>query len=614
MLQWDDETLATLDTPELLLAYEADNEFLTISPWRMKPFSHWAVPFVTGHNYQVRWAHGLDFTKMTLRTISSAQQETDLPIELMIKHFDVREAVWVDTNLERVDNETLTTKDPLTLQTGDNIVYNDTETREIHLLINGRNDTINKITMTGVRCISNCVEEIIDEELEDTPRFWSDIASWTNLPNRLPLEDEDIEIKSGWNMICDIVNPPKLNHLQINGKLTFMQGMDIHLQAHSIFVRAGELEIGTAAVPFTGKAKITLHGDHTESFFAFTRLVEAGNKNLVITGKASIFATPRDPASQMVRLVRTAVKGDTSIYVPIGLDWVTGDMVALAPTNMRTMDSDSATLVSYNSATGEAVLDAPLTGYHWGDMKSTAEDFGGVDMRGEVMLLSRNIEITASQEINPILGEPHGCRILVSDFFEPNLVYREGSLNMDSVSVYQCSQKGTWKAAIKFESAIGGTSSVSNSAIHHGRGVGIDILSSEGVTLHNNAIYDFWEWGVRAENSQNVVITDNIVVNVKFSVWQPVVFMKWLGTPPGAYWLSKGNRGFTVTGNIAAASWHHGFHVPGKACDDDSPSFLFENNVAHSISGYGVIGANSFTSSCVEFTNFSGYKCAESTF
>jgi len=103
-------------------------------------------------------------------------------------------------------------------------------------------------------------------------------------------------------------------------------------------------------------------------------------------------------------------------------------------------------------------------------------------------------------------------------------------------------------------------------------------------------------------------------VNVKFSVWQPVVFMKWLGTPPGAYWLSKGNRGFTVTGNIAAASWHHGFHVPGKACDDDSPSFLFENNVAHSISGYGVIGANSFTSSCVEFTNFSGYKCAESTF
>lgn len=31
--------------------------------------------------------------------------------------------------------------------------------------------------------------------------------------------------------------------------------------------------------------------------------------------------------------------------------------------------------------------------YHWGAEKSTGEDYSGVDMRGEVLILSRNIKV-----------------------------------------------------------------------------------------------------------------------------------------------------------------------------------------------------------------------------
>lgn len=76
-------------------------------------------------------------------------------------------------------------------------------------------------------------------------------------------------------------------------------------------------------------------------------------------------------------------------------------------------------------------------------------------MRGEVMLLTRNIEIKASEDDEDyLLDEVWGCRVLVSEFFEKDLKYRQGSLSMDSVSLHQCSQKNTYKAALKFESKI----------------------------------------------------------------------------------------------------------------------------------------------------------------
>ena len=62
---------------------------------------------------------------------------------------------------------------------------------------------------------------------------------------------------------------------------------------------------------------------------------------------------------------------------------------------MRTMDTDICEIESYNSLEGIIICKNALQGYHFGDDLSTESEYG-VDMRAEVALLTRNVEVTAS--------------------------------------------------------------------------------------------------------------------------------------------------------------------------------------------------------------------------
>ena len=68
-------------------------------------------------------------------------------------------------------------------------------------------------------------------------------------------------------------------------------------------------------------------------------------------------------------------------------------------------------------------------------------------MRGEVMLLTRDIMITGSYDDlskNTAHPEPWPCRVLISDFFEIwDLTYRKGTIYWDNVAIYNCSQTET---------------------------------------------------------------------------------------------------------------------------------------------------------------------------
>ena len=62
-------------------------------------------------------------------------------------------------------------------------------------------------------------------------------------------------------MLFDVAETPIINMLTINGRLTFEDEIkDLHLRAKYIFIRAGELIIGTVDAPFTKNATITLFG------------------------------------------------------------------------------------------------------------------------------------------------------------------------------------------------------------------------------------------------------------------------------------------------------------------------------------------------------------------
>ena len=99
-----------------------------------------------------------------------------------------------------------------------------------------------------------------DEDGIETPyRLWSDWTSWGDAG--VPEEGADVVIEPSWNMLLDIVDPPKLNSLTINGRLTFKPDVgDIVLQSKTIWVFTGQFYIGTEEEPFPNVAKIVLLG------------------------------------------------------------------------------------------------------------------------------------------------------------------------------------------------------------------------------------------------------------------------------------------------------------------------------------------------------------------
>lgn len=64
-------------------------------------------------------------------------------------------------------------------------------------------------------------------------------------------------------MLLDIEVTPIFSMLQVNGRITFEDtaDKDIHLRSKYIFVRAGEIRIGTEATPYNRTARITLFGE-----------------------------------------------------------------------------------------------------------------------------------------------------------------------------------------------------------------------------------------------------------------------------------------------------------------------------------------------------------------
>ena len=62
---------------------------------------------------------------------------------------------------------------------------------------------------------------------------------------------------------------------------------------------------------------------------------------------------------------------------------------------------------------------------------------------------------------------------------------------LDSVEIKNCSQRDTYKAAVRFDTAATLWSTVSNCAIHNGFGWGVHIILSENIVFFNNMIFGF---------------------------------------------------------------------------------------------------------------------------
>jgi hypothetical protein len=200
-----------------------------------------------------------------------------------------------------------------------------------------------------------------------------------------------------------------------------------------------------------------------------------------------------------------------------------------------------------------------------------------------------------------------GCRILVTDFYERETgEYRKGSLNMENVAVHNCSQADTDTPAIHFDTATAGFNSLKNNAFHSGKGRGIVIDFSKNVDLQDNVIHDFLHYGMRVENSYNIKVEGNFISSIKPERYPK--FNEW--KVPVAAYLFANNKATTVQGNTASSSWGAGFIYDARDCDDSTPEFVFQHNIAHSISGFGAVPQkpNKSRVGCTEVSNFSGFK------
>ena len=209
--------------------------------------------------------------------------------------------------------------------------------------------------------------------------MWSDSSTWSG--GAVPRAGAVVTIGAGIDVVLD-VSPPALNGINLNGTLTFADNKELELTTEWILNR-GKLEIGTESDPYTGNATITLTDNNPGE-----NINGMGDRGILMApGVLSLYG---DRENAWTKLAETAEAGSTRINVLDASGWKVGDEIVLASTdfNPRQAERRHITRIRRNRIT----LDEPLEYMHFGEITY------GVDERGEVGMLTRNIKVQASAD------------------------------------------------------------------------------------------------------------------------------------------------------------------------------------------------------------------------
>jgi cell migration-inducing and hyaluronan-binding protein len=208
---------------------------------------------------------------------------------------------------------------------------------------------------------------------------WSDSSTW--LGGAVPHAGDIVTIGEGVDVVVD-VSPPGLNGINLDGKLSFSNNNDVELTTEWILLR-GELEAGTERNPHTRKATITLTNNVPDE-----NINGMGDRGILIVGGTLNLHGDRDNA--WTKLAETAEAGSTRIEVLDASEWRVGDEIVLASTDFNPRQAERRHIAAIRR--NVITLDEPLEYMHFGEITY------GVDERGEVGLLTRNIKVQASAD------------------------------------------------------------------------------------------------------------------------------------------------------------------------------------------------------------------------
>jgi hypothetical protein len=424
---------------------------------------------------------------------------------------------------------------------------------------------------------------------------WSDPATWPN--RKVPAAGDKVTIPEGKNVVLD-VTPPALGGLTIDGKLSFANTADVELTTEWIVLH-GELAIGTEARPHTRKATIT-----------FTNIVPdeepmkgMGDRGIMIMG--GTLNLHGDRKNAWTKLSQTAEAGSTVIQVLDAAGWRAGDEIVLASTDFDPWQAERRTIASI---TGNAItLDKKLDYMHFGKITF------GVDERGEVGLLTRNIKLQASADAETSFQGGHVMAMSTSKMFVEGVEFNRMGQHM-TLARYPIHWHLVGDAKGQY---------IKNASIHDTYNRCVTVHGTNFLRVENNVTYNivghcfFLEDGIEHGNEfvknlaiqikchpSKACVPTNLAANGEISGNRQAIRQASMsGTDTllpsdntvAAYWITNPDN--TFIDNVAAGSDENGFwlslpeHPQGAFKDSEvsktiwprrTPLRAFRGNVAHS--------------------------------
>jgi len=242
--------------------------------------------------------------------------------------------------------------------------------------------------------------------------LWSDSDTWAG--GHIPLAGDKVTISSGLDVVLD-TDTPELSGLTINGKLSFSDEADLELSTEWILI-FGELEIGTESDPHESNATITLT-DNVQN----EQLMGMGDRGIMLSGGTLNLHGNRTNA--WTKLAETANAGATLIQVLDASEWQMGDQIVLASTDFDARQAETRTITGVSN--NRITLDAPLEYMHFGEITF------GVDERGEVGLLTRNIKVQASPDADETFFGGHIMAMVTSKMYVEGVELQRMGQNLE---------------------------------------------------------------------------------------------------------------------------------------------------------------------------------------
>jgi cell migration-inducing and hyaluronan-binding protein len=291
---------------------------------------------------------------------------------------------------------------------------------------------------------------------------WSDPATWPD--GKVPGKGDAVTIGPDKSVVLD-VSPPALRSLTIEGKLSFSNDADLELISEWIYLHKGELDIGSEANPHTRNATITLTDNVPDE-----NIDGMGDRGIMLMG--GTLSLHGDRKNTWTKLAKTAEAGGDKIEVLNASGWRKGDVIVLASTDFDSTQAEKRTIAAIHG--NEITLDQKLKYMHFGKITF------GVDERGEVGLLTRNIRIQASDDAE-------------SSYFGGHIMAMIGSKMY--VSGVELSRMGQHMHLARYP-------------IHwHLAGEG------QGQYIENSSIHDTYSRCVTVHGTNNVRVENNVAYN-----------------------------------------------------------------------------------------------------